>query len=316
MAIGEFSLIDIYFRPLSRPVAEVALGMGDDAALLRPGSFSGAMAVSTDTLVEGVHFAASTPAADVGHKALAVNLSDLAAMGARPVAALLALSLPTLDEAWVTGFCEGFGALARSHGVSLIGGDTTRGPLSMTVTVIGDVPEPEAMRRSGAQAGDLVCVTGTLGDAALALRLGPAAAESLRQRLHRPSPRVEAGRLLRRWAHAAIDLSDGLLADLGHMSKASGVGATVRADLLPASADFIAVNADDALTLQAAGGDDYELCVCLPPETVPQAVAALASLGLALTVVGRVTTGIGVKLCRADGEVLDLVHQGYSHFPG
>lgn len=313
--MGEFDLIARHFSVLAQPQAGVALGIGDDAALLSAPAAGEQWALSTDTLVEGVHFAAGTAAEDLGHKALAVNLSDLAAMGARPFAALLALTLPTADDPWLRGFSRGFGALLRQYGLSLVGGDTTRGPLSLTVTVIGRVPAGFALRRAGADVGDIVAVTGTLGDAALALRLGTAAPAELLRRLHRPEPRIAAGLALRALAHAAIDLSDGLLADLGHVCEASGVGASIRADLIPASPAFLAAAPDDALALQAAGGDDYELCVCLPPEKVSEAVAVLAECGLTLTVVGRCTREPGVRLLDAAGSPVSLPpSSGYRHF--
>lgn len=314
--MGEFDLIARHFSVLAQPQRGVALGIGDDAALLSAPEAGEQWAVSTDTLVEGVHFAPGAAAEALGHKALAVNLSDLAAMGARPFVALLALTLPEAAEGWLRDFSRGFGALLRQHGLSLVGGDTTRGPLSITVTVIGRVPAGFALRRANAQVGDIVAVTGTLGDAALALRLGPGAPSALARRLHRPEPRVDAGLVLRSLAHAAIDLSDGLLADLGHVCEASGVGASLRADLIPASADFLAVSPADALALQVAGGDDYELCVCLPPESVSEAITALAETGVTLTVIGRCTRETGVRLLQADGSAADLAGQtGYRHFP-
>ncbi len=310
----EFAIIENIFAPMARPRPEVLLGIGDDAAILA-GPAGRQWCWSLDTLVEGVHFAAADAPEDVGWKALAVNLSDLAAMGAEPVAALLGLSLPDGDAAWATAFAQGMSALADASGTSLAGGDTTRGPRSITVSVLGTVPEGTALRRDGARVGDIIAVTGALGDAALALRLGRRAASGLRTRLARPVPRLQAGLCLRGLASAVIDLSDGLMADLGHMMRASGTSAAVRVDLLPASADFAAAAPDDALALQVAGGDDYELCCCLPPDRVAEAVVALAAFDLPLTVVGRVVAGDGtVHLMQSDGGTVRPPAQGWEHF--
>ncbi|ULQ46195.1 thiamine-phosphate kinase [Flagellatimonas centrodinii] len=311
----EFDLIRTHFGTRGGTRPEVLLGIGDDTALLDPPAGQ-IWSWSIDTLVEGVHFAATDAAADVGWKALAVNLSDLAAMGAAPVSALLALTLPVADDDWLAGFSDGFAAMAAHHGVVLAGGDTTRGPRSISVTVLGTLPADQALRRDGAQVGDVIAVTGTLGDAALALQLGAGAPPKLRARLTRPEPRVAAGLALRGLASAAIDLSDGLLADLGHVMSASGTGAAVRVDLLPTSAAFLdAVPAGQATALQTSGGDDYELCVCLPPERVADAVVALAALSLPLTVIGRVCVGQGdVNLLHADGRAVDPGPRGYQHF--
>ncbi|MFP5357814.1 MAG: thiamine-phosphate kinase [Gammaproteobacteria bacterium] len=309
--MDEFALIRRYFEPLGRPRPEVRLGIGDDAALLAlpPGS---ELCITTDTLVAGRHFAADAAAADVGWKALAVNLSDLAAMGAAPLAYTLALTLPEADKTWLQGLAAGLDELAAQHDLALIGGDTTRGPLSLTLTAFGAVPAGRALRRQGAREGDLVCVTGTLGDAALALQLGAQAPPALRQRLHRPQPRLAAGQALRELASAGLDLSDGLAGDLAHLCRASGVGASVRADLLPTSAAFAAAApAARHLALQAQGGDDYELCLTLPPERVE---AATAACGLPLTVIGRITREPGVRFCTAAGEILPLAPHGYRHF--
>jgi thiamine-monophosphate kinase len=313
--VREFAIIDGVFAPMARSRPEVLLGMGDDAAILAPGSGEH-WCWSIDTLVEGVHFAVSDAPEDIGWKSLAVNLSDLAAMGARPVAVLLALTLPDGDGAWVRAFARGFDALAAQHGVCLAGGDTTRGPRSISVTVMGALPAGSGLRRDGAREGDIIAVTGTLGDAALALRLGARADADLRARLHRPMPRLAAGQALRGLAHAAVDVSDGLLADLGHVMRASGTAAAVRADLLPASKAFAdAAPPQDRGALQAAGGDDYELCCCLAPDQVGEAVIALAALNLPLTVIGRVGAGKGaVQLMEADGTPVVLPADGYDHF--
>ena len=316
--MDEFALIRQYFAALTPARADIPLGIGDSAALLAP-TAGEELAVSTDTLIAGRHFPDHTAPADIGWKALAVNLSDLAAMGAEPWAFTLALSLPTADPAWLQAFADGLGALARSAGIALIGGDTTRGPLAITITVMGRVPAGQALRRSGAKPGDIVCVTGTLGDAALGLRHAEARDAGadvawLQARLHRPTPRLAAGHALRGLAHAAIDLSDGLAGDLAHVLAASGVGADLRDDLLPSSAAFDAQAAPaERLALQACGGDDYELCLCILPELVADAIAACAPLPL--TVIGRVAREPGLRFRRASGAIIALPASGYRHFP-
>lgn len=316
----EFALIDrIRRRAATR--GDVVLGIGDDAALLQPPPGM-LLAVATDTLNIDVHFPADTAPADIGWKALAVNLSDLAAMAARPAWATLSLSLPRAGEqalgGFVDGFLDGFLALADAHGVALVGGDTTRGPLSACVTVHGFVAAGAALRRDGAQAGDDVWVTGTLGDAAAALaqwRAGGAADPALRARLDRPQPRVAAGLALSGIAHAAIDVSDGLLADLGHVCVASGVGAEVGLSELPASVALREhFDADARSVVQAGGGDDYELCFTAAAGE-RDALAALAhEAGVQLTRIGRIVPGRGVRALRADGSEWVPPSTGYAHF--
>lgn len=315
MRAGEFDLIQRHFAALTPTRPDIPLAVGDDAAVLQSQGDQ-AWAWSIDTLVEGVHFAPGCDPASLGHKALAVNLSDLAAMGAQPVAALLALTLPEADDTWCAAFADGFGALARRHGVALVGGDTTRGPLSVSVSVLGGVPEGQALRRDTARPGDLVAVTGPLGDAALALQLGERAPAALAQALHRPEPQIAVGLALRGHAHAAIDVSDGLMADLGHLCRASGVGAWVRVDCLPQSIAFAAAAPTDATALQAAGGDDYVLCASIAPERFDEAQAALQVIGATLHVVGRIVAGQDVVLCAADGTPVLLPRAGYTHFAG
>ncbi|WP_295681218.1 thiamine-phosphate kinase [uncultured Nevskia sp.] len=321
--MDEFALIRRYFAPLSPAAEGVVLGIGDDAAILAP-PVGYELLMTSDTLVAGRHFPLATAPYDIGWKALAVNLSDLAAMGAEPLWFLLALTLPQPDEAWLAGFADGLGTLARRHGISLVGGDTTRGYLSITITAVGSVPASAALRRDGARPGDLVCVTGTLGDAALGLRLNgfesraPCAQSehdlpALRARLDRPTPRIEAGLALRGFASAAIDLSDGLAGDLGHVLAASGVGADLRADALPMSEAFSRqAEAGDRLSLQAAGGDDYELCVCLPPDRLAAARAAIAPLPL--TVIGTISAELGLRWHAADSTPLNPELHSYQHF--
>ncbi|MCJ0825674.1 thiamine-phosphate kinase [Luteimonas sp. 50] len=312
----EFELIArIQARAATRD--DVVLGIGDDAALLRvpPGHW---LAVATDTLNADVHFPAGTAAADIGWKALAVNLSDLAAMGARPAWATLSLSLPHADGDWLEGFLDGFLALAERHGVALVGGDTTRGPLSICATVHGLVAVDQALRRDGARAGDDIWVSGTLGDAAAALaqwRAGGAAEPALRARLDRPTPRIELGLALPGIAHAAIDLSDGLLADLGHVCVASRVGAEIELQALPASPALAArFDASARAGLQACGGDDYELCFTAPASR-RDAIASLArAQPQALARIGRVVDGDGVRALHPDGSQWLPARAGYAHF--
>src|SRR5690606_8484650 len=312
----EFTLIDrIRRRAAGR--GDVVLGIGDDAALLQPPAGM-LLAVATDTLNAGVHFPGDTPPADIGWKALAVNLSDLAAMGATPAWASLSLSLPSADADWLDAFLDGFLALADAHGVALVGGDTTRGPLSVCVTVHGWVAPGAALRRDGARVGDDAWVTGTLGDAAAALvqwRAGGAHDPALRSRLDRPSPRVEAGRALAGLAHAAIDVSDGLLADLGHVCAASGLGADIALATLPASPALLAAfEGERRAALQATGGDDYELCFTASPEAHETIAAALARIGVRATRIGRMVAGGGVSARHADGTTWQPARAGHEHF--
>ena len=310
MALNEFGLIQRYFQGLTPAATQVTLGIGDDAAVLSlpPGH---ELVWSIDTLVEGVHFAERADPVALGHKALAVNLSDLAAMGADPHGVLLALTLPHADERWCQGFAEGFGALAVSCGIPLVGGDMTRGPRAISVTVLGRVPQGSAVQRQGAQPGDHVTVTGPL-----ALRLGTAAPEALRTALDRPSPHLAAGRVLRAFASAAIDVSDGLMADLQHLCTASRVGAVIRARDLPRSDAFAAATSGaDAVALQASGGDDYVLCATVPPAHLAPAQAALRAAGLPpLQVIGEVNAGDTARLMDEAGRAVVLNATGYRHY--
>jgi thiamine-monophosphate kinase len=316
--LTEFELIRRFF---TRDTRRAVLGVGDDCALLAvpPGA---ELAVSTDMLVSGVHFFADARADWLGHKALAVNLSDLAAMGAEPRWALLALALPAADEAWVAAFASGFFSLADRYGVELIGGDTTRGPLNITVTVGGELPAGSALRRDGARPGDDVWVSGTVGDAALALAglrhqvaLAAADADRLGERLHRPSPRIELGIALRGVASSAIDVSDGLAADLGHLLERSGCGASVEFSALPLSPEFLRCNDRAAATRCAiAGGDDYELCFTAPSAQRGPIAALAASLGLPLSMIGRIESGPGLRVRDAAGRSIAIDGGGYDHF--
>lgn len=322
--MGEFALIDEIRRRCALARPDVVLGIGDDAALLRVPPDS-ELAVSMDTLVAGVHFPLQTEAFDIGWKALAVNLSDLAAMGAAPAWATLALTLPQADRDWIAAFCDGFAALAQPHALALVGGDTTQGPLSITVTVHGFVPAGQALRRDGAQPGDQVLVSGFPGDAAagltcvLASALLRATAEAERaellQRLNRPTPRVALGLALRGLATAAIDVSDGLVQDLGHIAARSGVAAVIEAEMLPCSPALAAVgNATQRRQWQLFGGDDYELCFTAPPSALPAVSAAAATAGIRVSVIGRIEAGSGVRVLDADGAEVSLQRGGWEHF--
>lgn len=316
----EFDLIELIRARVDRARADVALGIGDDAAVLDipPGQ---QLVACADTLVAGVHFPVDTAPQDIGWKALAVNLSDLAAMGAAPAWALLALTLPDADGAFVESFAAGFAALARAHDVTLIGGDTTQGPLSITVTVLGMVPAGKALTRAGARVGDAVFMTGTLGDAAGALRLlrdpGNVAgdAEMLFAHLNRPQPCVAAGLALRGLASACIDVSDGLLADLGHVCAASGVGAELEIEALPISSALTAAfDPASGREFALAGGDDYELCFTVARAREADMHAALARAGSRATRIGRIVAGSGVRVLDARGNEVAAPRAGWEHF--
>lgn len=314
--MAEFALIErIRARAATR--GDVLLGIGDDAAVLAVPAGQ-ALVVAMDTLNAGVHFPGDTPAEAVGTKALAVNLSDLAAMGATPAWCTLSLSLPDADAGWVDGFLDGFLTLAAAHGVALVGGDTTRGPLSVCVTVHGFAEPRGLLRRDGARVGDDVWVSGTLGDAAGALvqwRAGGEVDATLRARLDRPTPRVALGTALAGIAHACIDLSDGLVADLGHVARASRVGARIAVDALPASLALRSAFDGDVLRhLQACGGDDYELCFTAPV-TARLAIDDVALMaGVAVTRIGTVVEAPGVSLQDASGAAWLPRNAGWQHF--
>lgn len=307
----EFDLI-ARIRQRAALRGDVALGIGDDCALLVPPPGM-QLAVTMDTLNVGVHFPAETAAFDIGWKALAVNLSDLAAMGAQPAWGTLSLSLPSADPAFLEGFIDGFLALAAAHEFALIGGDTTRGPLSIAITAMGFVEPGQALRRDGARVGDEIWVSGSLGDAAGALRqwqAGAAMSPELQARLDRPTPRVALGRALCGVASSGIDVSDGLLADLAHICRASGVGADIDVDTLPSSdALRAAFDVETCGILQATGGDDYELCFTAAPAQRAVLQQLSATLALSLTCIGRITAGTGV---RCDGVAAGV--GGYQHF--
>ena len=326
--MGEFDLIARYFARPARPGTGLALGVGDDCALLAPAPGM-QLAVSTDMLVEGRHFLSTVDPARLGHKALAVNLSDLAAAGAKPLAFTLALSLPSVDEAWLAGFARGLFALADAHGCQVAGGDTTRGPLNLCITVFGEVPAGAALLRSGARPGDDVWVSGTLGDARLALEIfrgtldAPAEVfAAARARMEQPTPRVALGQALRGVATSAVDISDGLVGDLGHILRASGVGATLDAD---AATDLIAARAGGtgaaALfdlqtwhTLALAGGDDYELAFTAPAERREAVEAAGRASATPVARIGRIEAEPGLRIVDAAGRPVQQRFASFDHF--
>ncbi len=317
--MSEHDLIRRYFSALGARRGDVVVGVGDDCAILAPDAGQ-QLAVSIDTLIAGVHFDPGCAAEAVGHKSLAVGLSDLAAMGAEPMWATLALTLPESDPVWLSGFARGFGELALMHGVALVGGDTTRGALSVTVQVHGRVPPGEPVTRAGARPGDRLFVSGTLGDAGLALRqiqAGAAPTPALRRRLERPEPRVAAGQRLRRLATAMIDLSDGLVADLGHILSASDVGATIELGALPLGREVAAaVQETGDWDIPLGSGDDYELCFTVPAMRRDLVDRAAADAGTCLTEIGEVRAAPGLSCRQPDGSLWTPVHGGYDHFAG
>lgn len=312
----EFDLIDrIRRRAMTR--SDVVLGIGDDAAIVQV-PVGRQLVIATDTINRGIHFPDNTVPADIGWKALAVNLSDLASMGAEPAWCTLSLSLPSGDAAWVDAFLDGFLDLAAQHHVALIGGDTTRGPLSVSVTVHGFVEPGRALRRSGARVGDDVWVSGTLGDAAGALaqwRAGAAVQPALRARLDLPTPRLALGARIVGIAHACVDISDGLLADLQHVCAASGVASEIELDALPASAELIAAfDVARRQAIQATGGDDYELCFTAPSSARALIEGVAAETGTPVTRVGRIVAGNGTRALLADGSEWSAPSTGFVHF--
>ncbi|WMP17123.1 thiamine-phosphate kinase [Thiothrix lacustris] len=314
--MSEFNLIREYFL-WGKPIDTVRIGVGDDAAVLKI-PLNNELIISVDTFNEGIHFPVETPAHAVGYKALAVNLSDLAAMGAEPAWFTLALSMPVADRSWVSEFTRGMRELAQKHNISLIGGDTTRGALSITIQVMGLAAPGVALLRRGAQAGDLVCVSGTLGDAAAGLavvqnrlELTASAAEYCVQRLYYPTPRLALGVILRGRATACMDISDGLLADLGHLLQASGVGACLYHALLPISSALKTVAFDQRLDFALRGGDDYEVLFTLPPALLAEVQDEASKQQIGVTVIGHI-----------DAQQADLrldyafpdKRRGYEHF--
>jgi len=319
--MNEFDMIKKYFSKSPILRTDVSLGIGDDAAIVNvPKGFR--LAITTDTLINGVHFPDTTLPEDIGYKSLAVNLSDLAAMGAHPAFLTLSLTLPKAEEEWLQRFCQGFFNLAARYNVQLIGGDLTRGPLSITVEAMGFLPEQEALLRSQAKSSDLIYVTGTLGDASLALSvlqkkliINPLYQKTLFTRLNRPEPRITTGEKLLSLAHAAIDISDGLAADLSHILEASKVGAILYVDQLPLSHELTAsVSPDKAISLALTGGDDYELCFTVSAEKRVQLEKQLASTEVSYTCIGKITKDSKLLLQYQNGNPYHGLIGGYEHF--
>ena len=318
MPLSEFSIIDRYFKGKPTQSESVVLGIGDDAALIAAPAGE-VLAIAVDTLIAGRHFPRQTTPGDIGYKSLAVNLSDMAAMGALPRWITLSLALPEVDEAFLCGFSEQLLALAERYEVELIGGDTVRGPLAITVQIIGTVPAGGALKRSGAGIGDAIFVSGTLGDAAAGLAIvmeggrAPEGSQYLVERLNRPIPRVALGRALRGVASSAIDISDGLLADLGHILERSHVGAEIHCNDIPCSDSLKSFIPDSRQRVQMmiTGGDDYELCFTVPASQVDEVRGISEELALPLTRIGTICEGSQLKV---DGETLE--QQGFDHFKG
>jgi thiamine-monophosphate kinase len=307
--LTEFSLIERFFKKNAPKNAETRLSIGDDCALLSiPNGYE--LAITADTMVENVHFFADANPKQLGHKLLAVNLSDLAAMGAKPLAVTLALTLPKIDENWLQEFSAGFLNLAQSYNVDLIGGDTTKGTLTLTVQAMGLVPSGQALKRSTAKIGDLIFMTGFLGDAGLGLKIKQgfdSKSENALVRFHEPMPRIEIGLALREIASACIDISDGLASDLGHILKQSGVGATLDFDKLPLSDDvkkYIEKTGDDLMPLLA--GDDYELCFTVPPKFAHRVPKNCTEMGV-------IESETGLRLKKSN-QTQTLTAKGYEHF--
>lgn len=321
--LSEFELISQFFNRPKRhasQIARVPLAIGDDCALLAP-SAGMQLAISSDMLVEGRHFFAGTDPEKLGHKSLAVNLSDLAAMGAQPLAFTLALALPQAHSDWLASFSKGLFALADQYDCELIGGDTTKGPLNICITIFGEIPMGKALRRAAAQAGDDIWISGTLGDARLALaacnneiQLDVDAQSKAASRLHMPTPRVTLGIALRNIAHAAIDLSDGLIGDLGHILQASQLGATVNADALPIGVMLAQQPVELQHQFALAGGDDYELCFTASVAQRAAILAAAQSVDTTVTRVGSIETEPGLRLTDDTGKPLDLKLTSFDHF--
>lgn len=316
----EFQLIAKYFTGRSQSRRDVQIGIGDDCALVTPAE-NKSIAISCDTLVENVHFYPDIPAKHLGYKSLAVNLSDLAAMGAEPAWMTLALTMPEVDETWLEQYTEGLFEVADYYGVSLIGGDTTRGTRAITITVHGQVPTDKALRRNTAQAGDWIYVTGTLGDSALGLDIlrnkqqVPGQYESyLTHRHYRPTPRVLAGQSLRNLASSAIDISDGIVSDITHILKGSELGAVISVEDLPLSEAMQAsVSNDEAIGYALTGGEDYELLFTIPEAQKGALETTLGQTGVKFTQIGQMTQGTSLRLLK-DGESYIPANYSFEHF--
>jgi thiamine-monophosphate kinase len=319
VAASESQIIERYFRELGARREDTVLGIGDDAALLRvPGDCE--LVLTTDALVEGVHFLPGAPAGALGHRALAVNLSDIAAMGASPSWALLSLNLPAAEDTWLREFAAGFGALARSHDVALVGGNLSRGALSITVELAGLVPAGQALRRDGARPGDELYLSGSVGDAAGGLKLlqgeasAPAAeAAYLQHRFEYPTPRVALGAALRGIASACIDVSDGVYIDATRLLAASGCAARIELERLPLSAPLRCALGGEAWRTALWGGEDYELCFTAAPAQAGAVAAAAARTGQAVTRIGALCPGAGLTLTAA-GSVMQFSPSAFDHF--
>jgi len=323
MTQSEFSIIDRFFKQRQVDRHDVLLGIGDDAAVTSI-PFGTQLVTTVDTLVNKVHFPAETSANHIGHKSLAVNLSDLAAMGADPAWATLAITMPEINEPWISDFCEGFFALARRHNVQLIGGDTTQGPLSITVQLMGTVPAGKAITRQGARPGDVIFVSGFIGDAALGLALyqdrfnfteyKPGNKDYFINKLNRPEPRNSLGTMLRGIATAAIDISDGLAADLNHILAASQVGATIDWKRIPLSNEMrLLSESQDIKQYVLQGGDDYELCFTVPKNYRSEVQSMAQTLGIAVSEIGNIEGNNGLRMLD-NGATQSICIGGFEHF--
>jgi len=321
MSSPEFTLIKNYFTGKQKNREDVLLGIGDDGAITTaPANML--LVTTIDTLVEGTHFFPNTPAFDVGFKVAAVNLSDIAAMGAQPGWASIALTLPKVDESWLAQFSDGLFTLLNKYNVQLIGGDTTRGPLSVSIHLVGFVPDGKAIMRSTARPGDLIYVTGTLGDAGLGLlvaqgkqQLESRYIDEVSTRLNRPIPRIEHGIALRDIANAMIDISDGLLSDLNHMLENSHVSAKIIVDKIPLSSALVSVqNELGHWDLPLSSGDDYELCFTVSPEKKIDLENATQALSCPITCIGEIQSGSGLQCMLSNGEKIEIIHTGFDHF--
>ncbi len=321
MATSEFDIIRRYFSRVGKKQNWLSVGIGDDAAVITPDPDS-QLLISVDTLNAGVHFPEHSSASDVGYKALAVNLSDIAAMGGEPKWFTLALSLPSADEDWLTAFCQGLSVLVEQYQLCLVGGDTTRGSLSITIQIAGVIPQHQALSREGAMLNDDVYVSGQLGDAAVglmicqqALKVNEQAVPIFMDRLNRPQPRVELGMALRQLANACIDISDGLAADLGHILEASGVGAEIYPDRIPVSAEFakLELDAQKKQDCMLYGGDDYELCFTAAPDKRDTILDLAARVGINVTRIGQIINEDGLFAVEKDQRGM-LPEKGYDHF--
>jgi thiamine-monophosphate kinase len=318
--LSEFDLIKQYFVQDYAPDSRFALGIGDDCALLNPTPGT-QLAISSDMLVSGRHFFPDADPYLLGHKSLAVNLSDLAAMGAKPLAFTLALSLPEANPTWLAAFSQGLFALADTHQCRLIGGDTTKGPLNICITIFGELSPASALRRDAAQAGDDIWISGNLGDARLALAaywkeviLSTEAHQQAATRMHQPTPRIALGMALHGIAHAALDISDGLIGDLGHILSASQVGASLYVDQLPAGPVLALQNLALRREFTLAGGDDYELCFTAPENRREAVLAASRASNTPVSCVGKIEVAPSLRIMDQNGKALDLQLKSFDHF--